>query len=223
MSSNCRRAYRIGQLAVVICCVTASAAGQTASPPAGGQPQKPPTTNGSAPSPGPATTPTAATAPPDYLIGPDDILTIVFWREKDLTVDVSVRPDGRITLPLMNDIQAAGLTPEQLRLSVTEAAGKYLEAPTVSVIVKQINSRKVFITGQVAKQGVYPLTSPITVVQLITMAGGILEYADDENISIVRTENGRTTSFRFNYDEVKKRKNLQQNIELKPGDQIIVP
>ena len=168
-------------------------------------------------------TPTGAPVPADYVIGPDDVLTIVFWREKELSGDVAVRPDGRISLPLLNDIEAVGLTPEQLRARVTEAAGKLLEEPTVTVIVKAINSRKVFITGQVGKPGPYPLTGPTTVVQLLTMAGGVLEYADEKEISILRTENGKQIRLRFNYDEVKKGKKLEQNILLKPGDSIIVP
>lgn len=171
----------------------------------------------------PPPTPAGVPLPSDYVIGPDDVLTVIFWREKDLSGDVAVRPDGRISLPLLNDVDAAGLTPEQLRARLTEAADKLLEEPTVTVVVKQINSRKVFITGQVAKPGPYPLGGPTTVVQLIAMAGGVLEYADDKNISIMRVENGRQVSLRFNYDEVKKRKNLQQNIALKPGDTIIVP
>ena len=178
----------------------------------------------------PAASPTASpvdpagvTPPGDYVIGPDDVLTIVFWREKDLSGDVSVRPDGRISLPLLNDIDAAGLTPEELRLRVTEAAEKLIEAPTVTVVVKQINSRKVFITGQVAKPGPYPLNGPTTVVQLLAIAGGVLEYADDKNIAIMRTVNGKSVSLRFNYDQVKRRRNLEQNIQLKPGDTIIVP
>jgi polysaccharide export outer membrane protein len=204
------RRNRIGQLMVLLYCGTTLAASQNASAPGPASPAS-------------VMVPATEAPPADYLIGPEDVLTIVFWREKDLTGDVSVRPDGRISLPLINDIQAAGLTPEQLRVRITEAAGRYIETPTVTVVVKQINSRKVFITGQVAKQGVYPLTGPMTVVQLLTLAGGILEYADEKNISIVRAENGRAVSFRFNYDEVKKRKNLGQNIELKPGDQVIVP
>jgi polysaccharide export outer membrane protein len=165
----------------------------------------------------------AAAVPADYVIGADDILTIFFWREKDLSQDVTVRPDGRISLPLLNEIQAAGLTPEQLRVQVTEAAEKLMEEPTVAVIVKQINSRKVFITGQVAKVGSYPLAGPTNVMQLITMAGGVLEYADSKNIQIIRTENGQPHSIRFNYDEVKRGKNLQQNILLRPGDTVVVP
>ena len=170
-----------------------------------------------------ASVPAATPVPADYVIGTDDVLTIVFWREKDLSGEVAVRPDGRISLPLLNDIDAAGLTPEQLRLRVTEAASKLLEEPTVTVVVKQINSRKVYITGQVGKPGPYPLTGLTNVVQLITMAGGVLEYADEKNISILRTENGRQVRLRFNFDEVKKGKKLEQNILLKPGDSVIVP
>jgi polysaccharide export outer membrane protein len=167
--------------------------------------------------------PAGTTVPDDYVIGPDDVLTIVFWREKDLSAEVAVRPDGKISLPLLNDIEAAGLTVEALRLRVTEAAEKLIDQPTVSVVVKQINSRKVFITGMVSKPGPYPLNGPTTVVQLLAMAGGVLEYAKEKDISIMRTENGRQVSLRFNYDEVKKRKNLEQNIQLRPGDTILVP
>ena len=88
--------------------------------------------------------------PPDYVIGPDDVLTIVFWRDKDMSGDVTVRPDGKISLPLFNEVQAAGLTPEQLRAQLTELAGKLIEEPTVTVVVKEINSRKVFVTGRSA-------------------------------------------------------------------------
>ena len=164
-----------------------------------------------------------AVLPGDYTIGPDDILTVVFWKEKDMSSDVAVRPDGRISLPLLNDVEAAGLTPEQLRVKLAAAADKFLEEPTVTVVVKQINSRKVFITGQVPKPGPYPLTGPTNVVQLIAMAGGVLEYADAENIVIMRTVNGKPISYEFNYKDIAKRKNLAQNIELKPGDTIIVP
>jgi polysaccharide export outer membrane protein len=163
------------------------------------------------------------TPPPDYVIGADDQLSVVFWREKDLSGDVVVRPDGKITLPLLNDVHAAGLTPDALRDMLTEAAAKFVEEPNVSVAVKQINSRKVFITGQVAKPSPYPLNGPMTVVQLISLAGGLLEYADEENVRVLRTENGTSVSFRVNYDELKKGKNLKQNIELKPGDQVLVP
>jgi polysaccharide biosynthesis/export protein len=167
--------------------------------------------------------PVGVVTAPDYVIGPDDVLVVMVWREKDVSGEVSVRPDGKISLPLLNDIQAAGLTPEQLRVQLTEAALKYIEAPEVTVIVKAINSRKVFITGQVMKAGPYPLAGPTTVLQLIATAGGVLEYADTKNIVILRTENGRQVSYRFNYKDVLRRINLKQNIELKPGDTVVVP
>ena len=176
-----------------------------------------------APTTPPITVPAGAPLPADYVIGPEDILTIVFWREKDLSSDVIVRPDGRISLPVLQDVVAAGLTPEQLRDSLTKTAERFVEDPNVTVVVKEINSRRVFITGQVNKPGPYNLTSPMTIVQLIALAGGLLEYADGKNIVIMRTENANPVSYRFNYKEVSERKNLKQNIQLKPGDTVLVP
>jgi len=161
--------------------------------------------------------------PPDFQIGSDDVLSIVFWRDKDMSTDVQVRPDGKISLPLLNDVQAAGLTPEQLRASIVDKATKLLEDPSVSVVVKAINSRRVYITGQVAKPGMYPLLEKTTVLQLIAMAGGVGDYADSKKIQIVRTENGKPTSHKFNYQDFIKGKNVSQNIELKSGDTVVVP
>jgi polysaccharide export outer membrane protein len=174
---------------------------------------------------GRTTAPGAAvvTPPPGYTIGPDDVLSILFWREKDLSTDVVVRPDGKISLSLLNEVHAAGLTPEELRTRLTEAAGKYLVEPDVTVVVKAINSRRVFITGLVSRPGPYPLSGPTTVLQLISMAGGLQEYADSKKIVVLRTENGRAVTFPFNYKDVSNRKSLHQNIELKPGDTVIVP
>jgi polysaccharide export outer membrane protein len=161
--------------------------------------------------------------PSDYVIGIDDVLAIVFWREKEMSSEVTVRPDAMISLPLINDIKAAGLTPEQLRLKVSEAASRFVEEPTVTVVVKAINSRKVFITGQVAKIGAYPLGGATTVLQLIAMAGGLLEYADSKNITILRNDSGKQVTMRFNYREVAIGRNVKQNVELKPGDTVVVP
>ena len=140
-----------------------------------------------------------------------------------MSAEVTVRPDGKISLPLLNEIDAAGKTPEQLRLVIEETARKFLQEPAVTIVVKQINSRKAFITGMVGKPGPYPLTAPTTVLQLIAMAGGLQEYADREHIVIVRTENGRPASYRFNYKEVIQQKKLAQNIELRAGDTVVVP
>jgi polysaccharide export outer membrane protein len=166
---------------------------------------------------------TGITPPPDYVIGPSDQLSIVFWREKDLSADVLVRPDGKISLPLLNDVQAGGLTPDQLREKVTEAALRFVEDPNATVVVREINSRKVFITGEVAKPGEYALTGPTTVLQLIATAGGVNEYADKEKIVILRTEDGRETALKFNYQQVVRQQKPQQNIMLRPGDTVVVP
>jgi polysaccharide export outer membrane protein len=166
---------------------------------------------------------TASMVPADYVIGAEDILSIVFWRNQEMSAEVAVRPDGRISLPLINEVQAAGLTPEALRTTLTDAATKFMEAPTVTVVVKQINSRKVSITGMVTKPGQYQIGTSATVIQLIAMAGGLLEYADAEQISVIRSENGQPRRYRVNYKDVAKGKNLRQNIELKVGDTVIVP
>jgi polysaccharide export outer membrane protein len=175
-----------------------------------------------APGAAPAAAAAAAAAADEYVIGPEDVLGIVFWHEKDLSADAVVRPDGRISLPLLNEVDAAGLTPSRLRARLTEEARRYVEDPTVSVVVRQINSRKVYVTGEVARPGVYPLTGQMTVLQVLAIAGGLREYADTKNIVVMRAENGRSVSFTFNYDDVSKGKRLTQNLELRPGDTIVV-
>lgn len=167
--------------------------------------------------------PTDPILPPGYIIGTDDVLSIVYWKDKDMSADAKVRPDGRIALPLINEVVASGLTPEQLQKKLTEESKKYMEDANITVVVREINSRKAFITGEVNKPGPYPLTAPTTVMQLISMAGGLREYADAKKIMIMRSENGRQISLPFNYKEVAGGKKLQQNIELKPGDTVVVP
>jgi polysaccharide export outer membrane protein len=164
-----------------------------------------------------------ATVPTDFVLGADDVMSVLFWRDKELSADVTVRPDGRISLPLLDEILAAGLTPAQLRARILEEANKYVADPAVTVEVKAINSRKVYITGEVRKPGPYSLTGSMTVLQLIAIAGGLDDYAKRDKISIVRIEGGKQTSFGFNYKEVLNRRNLGQNIELKPGDEVLVP
>jgi polysaccharide export outer membrane protein len=160
----------------------------------------------------------------NYIIGPDDILSVLFWRDKDLSADVVVRPDGKISLPLLNDVQAGGLTPSQLRDAINVVARQYVEEPSVTVVVKQINSRKLFITGQVEKPGPYPMSGPTTVLQLISMAGGLKEFTDGKKILVMRTDKaGKQTGYLFNYRQVTSGKNLAQNIELQPGDTVVVP
>jgi polysaccharide export outer membrane protein len=160
-------------------------------------------------------------APADFIIGPEDVLSIVFWRDKEMTTQVTVRPDGKISLPLLDEVQAAGLTPAGLRARLIEDSKRFFGNPNVTVVVQAINSRKVFITGQVVKPGSYVIAAPTTVLQLIAMAGGLKDFADSKHITIVRQERGRTASFPFNYKDI--RKSLPQNIELKPGDTVVVP
>jgi polysaccharide export outer membrane protein len=170
---------------------------------------------------------TALPVPPlpreTYVIGPDDVLSIVFWREKELSGDVTVRPDGKVTLPLLNDVQAEGRTPEELRDAIREAAKMFVEDPNPTVIVKEIKSRRVFITGQVEKPGPYLLQGQTSVLQLIAIAGGLKEFADGSNITVMRKGSDGMTVLPFNYRDVLKRRNLRQNIDLKPGDTVVVP
>jgi polysaccharide export outer membrane protein len=171
----------------------------------------------------PAGLPIGAELAADYVIGPDDVLSVVFWREKELSGEVTVRPDGRISLPLLNDIHAAGLTPDQLRDHVLQRAASLVEDPQATIVVKTVNSRKVFITGMVERPGSYPLTNRTTVLQLIATAGGLREFAKADDTVVIRNQNGRETRFRFDYKQVIKGKRLEQNVELKPGDTVVVP
>jgi len=218
-----RLAIRVGTGCLAALVAVAPLAAQTQTPP-----PKPSSAQKPAPTPGasPTTPPAGVTPPADYVIGVDDGLSIVFWRDKDMSSDVRVRPDGKITLPLLDEISAIGLTPDQLRAAIVKASMKYLtEEPTVSVIVREINSRRVYITGMVAKVGPYQLVPHMTVVQLIAVAGGLQEYAKKDRIAIMRTENGQQKTYFFNYSDFQKGKPaaLKQNIELKIGDTVIVP
>ena len=158
----------------------------------------------------------------DYRIGPDDVIAIVFWREPDISGEVTVRPDGKITLPLVGEVQAAGLDPKTLEKDILARAESYLTDPNVAVVVRKINSRKVFVTGQVETPGAHPLTTPLTVLQAIALAGGLTEFADQKNIRVLRSEGGQTVTFKFNYKDVSRGKKLEQNILLRPGDTVVV-
>lgn len=166
--------------------------------------------------------PVAPALPPSFVIGVADVLAVTFWGDPRLSGDVVVRPDGRISLPLLNDVHAAGFTPEQLAGVLAKAAVKFVADPDVTVIVKEIHSRKVFVLGDVASPGMITLSGDMNVLQLIAVAGGLLEYADKGNIVIIRTENGQEKRLKFNYDDVLKGKNLKQNILLQPGDTVVV-
>jgi len=216
-------------LALVLAFVTAAALSAQAPRPT--PPQPAPQTRPAAPPPAaPAAgvppaqaVPVGVTPPSDYTIGADDVLEVIVWREKDLSAEVKVRPDGKVSLPLVNDIQAGGLTPEAFRAAVTSAVTKFVEAPSVTVIVKQINSRQVFVMGEVVKPGTYPLTAPTTVLQLLAQAGGPTPYAKVDEIGVMRTVDGKTTRHLFNYKEVSRGRKIEQNIMLRPGDTVIIP
>ena len=161
--------------------------------------------------------------PGDYVIGPLDVLEVLFWRDKELSAEVVVRPDGRITLPLLADVEAGGLTPEQLSATLTQRARRFVEDPSAVVRVKEINSRKVFIMGEVAKPGTYPLGGPTSILQLIATAGGLTEFANRGGIVLLRTIGGRQFRYPFDYKDVIRGRNSKQNLELKTGDTVIVP
>lgn len=159
-----------------------------------------------------------------YIIGVDDVLAISVWQEPDLTRSLPVRSDGKISLPLIGEIQAAGETPLQLQHNITEGLKSYITAPTVTVIVQEINSKKFNILGQVAKPGSYSLSLASTVMDAIALAGGFRDFAKKKDIYILRQgANKNDARFHFNYKDFIKGKNPQQNIRLEPNDTIIVP
>lgn len=160
---------------------------------------------------------------PGYRIGPQDILKIDVWREDQLTRTVPVRPDGKITLPLLNDVQAAGMTPMELSSVIRDELKKYITNPQVTVSVTEINSRRIYVTGEVAKAGAYQLLPHMTVLQALSSSGGFTAFARVKNIYVLRSENGKSVKIPLNYKEAITGKNPEQNIELQPGDVIVVP
>ncbi len=165
----------------------------------------------------------AATEDPNYVIGPEDMLDISVWKEPDISRMVPVRPDGKISLPLLHDVQAAGLTPKQLGVLVTESLKKYLTDPQVTVIVTAINSRRIYILGEVARPGAYALLPDMTVLQALSSAGGFTTFANTKRIYVLRTENGKQVKYFFNYKQVVAGVQTQQNIALQSGDTVVVP
>jgi polysaccharide export outer membrane protein len=164
----------------------------------------------------------AAAAGADYVIGADDTLHISVWKEPDLTATLPVRPDGKISLPLLNDVTAAGLTPLQLGASITEKLKKYISDPHVTVVVTAMNSRRIFVTGEVTHTGAMPLLPNMTMLQVLSSAG-FTQFANVKNIYLLRTENGKQVKLPFNYKDVVKGNHPEQNIMLKPGDTVVVP
>jgi polysaccharide biosynthesis/export protein len=173
---------------------------------------------------GAATLVESTEAKDDYIIGIEDVLAVSVWKEPDLSMkEVAVRADGKISIPLVNDIQAANLTPKQLQQQIGEKLGEFVASPNVTVLVIKPLSRSVSVVGQVNRPGTYPIGAPTTILELLARAGGINEYANAKNIKVVRKENGKTVQFPFNYKDAIKGRNLTQNITLQIGDVVLVP
>jgi polysaccharide export outer membrane protein len=164
--------------------------------------------------------------PPDssnYKIGEQDVLNITVWKEPQLSGQVVVRPDGKISVPLIDEVQAAGLTPLELQDVLLEKFRPFLAVPKVSVSVREVNSRKVYVIGQVNHTGTFHINNNTTVLQVLTDAGGLRDYANPKKIYVMRTVNGKPVKFPFHYDAVLKGQHYEENITLQPGDTIVVP
>jgi polysaccharide export outer membrane protein len=173
--------------------------------------------------PNPTSSSTANAIDPTYKIGPQDVLRIDVWKEPEISRVTPVRPDGRISLPLLNDVQAAGLTPTQLAGSISEGLKKFITNPQVTVGVTEINSRRVYVTGEVIKPGAFPLQAGMTVLQALTSSGGFTQFARVKGIYVLRTEDGKQVKHPFNYKDVVSGKHPELNIVLQPADVIVVP
>jgi len=175
-------------------------------------------------------TPTAAPNPEskphdsEYLIGPEDVLSINVWKEPEISRTIPVRLDGRISLPLAGEVQAAGRTPDQLEQEITTKLKNYISDPEVSVMVQQIRSKRFNVLGQVVRPGSYLLTNSTTVLDAIAMAGGFRDFAKQKSIYVLRRNpDGTEGRFPFNYKDVVKGKNTEENIRLQPKDTVVVP
>ncbi len=179
--------------------------------------------------PGPAPSTTDArpgkmpVASPEYRVGESDTLQISVWKEPELSKNVIVRPDGMISLPLIGEVKVIGMTSAEIQDTVTSKLKAYLLNPRVTVEITEIKSRRVFITGEIVRPGLYPLAGPTTVLQLIAQAGGFTPFAKRKSIVILRQENGRQLKYPFNYSDVLHGRTPEQNIALAPGDTVVVP
>ncbi|HEX4996909.1 MAG TPA: polysaccharide biosynthesis/export family protein [Terriglobia bacterium] len=176
-----------------------------------------------APAGAPANTGNTAGTEPLYIIQPNDQLSVFVWKEPTLSGKVVVRPDGRISIPLVQDMQAAGLNPGELKQRIEDRLKQFIEIPTVTVVVEAIQSYRIFVTGKVAKPGAIMAEKPISVLQALALAGGFTEFANTDETVIIRNNGSENTSFKFNYREMIKGRNFDQNMLLKSGDVIVVP
>ena len=168
--------------------------------------------------PAPPGTAKAAVDNDTYILGAEDVIIVRVWREQDLSGPHTIRPDGKITMPLIKEIQAAGLTPNKVAESITTALSKFVNSPDVAVSVEEVRSRRYFVDGEINRPGAYPLATPTTIFEAITLAGGFREFANKKHIIILRGDK----RIKFNWSEVLKGKNLSQNINLENGDRIMV-
>ena len=164
----------------------------------------------------------APEVPSDYVIGADDTLHITVWKEPDMNVTLPVRPDGKISMPLLDDVQAAGMSPMQLSASIKEKLKKYIADPRVTVVVTAMNSQRIYVLGEVTHTGAMALLPHMTMLQALSSAG-FTQFANLKAIYLLRTQDGKQTKMPFNYKEVIKGRDTQQNFVLRPGDTIVVP
>ena len=157
-----------------------------------------------------------------YLVGPEDVLEISVWKEKDLTREVLVRPDGRLSFPLAGEIEAAGHTAMEIQDEITNRIKKYMPDPVVTVLITKLNGYKIYVIGQVNKPGLYAIGRYLDVMQALAMAGGLTPFASENNIRILRRENGKNIVIPFEYGSVKKGNDLEQNIVLRSDDVVVV-
>jgi len=160
---------------------------------------------------------------PLYVIQPSDVLEIFVWKEPQLTRKVFVRPDGRISFPLVQDLPASGLSPGELKVRIEQKLKEFMDSPNVTIIVEAIQSYKVYVTGKVQKPGSITVDKPVTVLQALTLAGGFQEFAKDTEISIIRNYGSENIVLNFNYKDVIKGKTPEQNIVLRSGDVVVIP
>jgi polysaccharide export outer membrane protein len=180
----------------------------------------------SAPAASPATSAEGSAAKPhddSFVIGNDDVLAINVWKEPDISRSIPVRSDGKISLPLVGEVQASGLTPLKLEKDIAEKLKSYISEPEVTVMVQQVNSQKFNVLGQVLRPGTYVIANSPTVLDAIALAGGFRDFAKKKSIYVLRHGASGESRLPFNYKEVSQGKNMAQNVKLLPGDTIIVP
>jgi polysaccharide biosynthesis/export protein len=206
---------RGGCLLLCLCALAYGTSGSGQTAPAGEQ------ANSNASPSGSVEAPDSGAAPSTYVIGTGDILHISVWNEPQLTVTATVRPDGEISMPLLDDVTVTGVTPDGLQKMLTDKLTRFVHKPRVTVTIQEIHSRMVFITGEVQRPGAYPLVAPMNVVQLVARSGGLTDFAKHKKIYVLRAN--KTTRIDVNFDKVLRGQASQQNVDLAPGDTVVVP